>query len=67
MTEIKTLFTSEYLHYSYQKVFLTDLGAGVVELPSLADGQSSRAQDEDFPGPEYLFRLRGTRVGEVVQ
>lgn len=45
---------------------MTDLGARIVELPSLADGQSSRAQDEDLPGSMYLFRLWRILVGEVI-
>lgn len=45
---------------------MTHLGARIVKLPSLADGQSSRAQDEDLPGAVYLFRLWRILVGEVV-
>lgn len=56
----------EYQHYPYYLIILTHLRAGVVELSRLADGQSSRTQDEDLPGSEYLFVLRGTRVGEAV-
>lgn len=51
----------------YQEVYsLTDLRAGVVKLPGLSDGKSSRAQDENLPGSGNIFRLGGTVEGEMV-
>lgn len=52
---------------SCSTVLQTDLGSRIVKLSSLADGQPTRTEDENLLGLDHLFRLWGTRVGEMLQ